>query len=124
MRFVGKECGFPRFLPSQCKLMWIVSSKGCREFGLASTLVLTVAKKVHNKANYLFAELMIIVSFLKLTENIQQLRSRKQTVVNVFITLDFLAKNFNELMEGFERMIPLLNLLKQRSFFSRAMKRI
>jgi hypothetical protein len=123
VRFVGKECGFPRLLPSQCELIWIILSKGCREFGLASTLVLTVAEKVHNKANYLFAELMIIVSMLKLVKNIQQLRSRKQIVVNIFITFDFLAKSFDELVEGFERMIPLLSLLEQRSFLSRAMKR-
>jgi hypothetical protein len=124
VRFVGKECGFPRLLPSQCKLIWIILSKGCREFRLASTSVFTVAEKVHNKANYLFAELMIIVSMLKLTENIQQLRSRKQIVVNVFITLDFSAKSFDELVEEFERMIPLLGLLEQRSFLSRAMKGI
>ncbi len=124
MRLIGKECRFSRFLPSQCKLIWIILSKGCREFRLASTLVLTVAEKVHNKANYLFAELMIIVSMLKLAKNIQQLISRKPIVVDVFTILYFLAKSFEELMEGFERMILLLSLLEQRSFLSRAMKLI
>jgi hypothetical protein len=123
VRFIGKECRFPRLLPSQCELIWIILSKGCREFRLASTLVLTVAEKVHNKANCLFAELMIIEPMLKLTENIQQLRSRKAIVVNVFITLNFKTKSFDELVEGFE-MIPLLNLLKQRSFLRRARESI
>jgi hypothetical protein len=124
VRFVGKECGFPRLLPSQCKLIWIFLSEGCREFGLASTLVLTVAKKVHNEANNLFAELMIIVSTLKLTENIQQLRSRKPIVVYVFTILYFLAKSFEELMEGFERMVAFLSLLEPRSLLTRAMESI
>lgn len=118
MRLVSKECRFPRLLPSQCKLIWIILSKGCREFRLASTLVLTVAEKVHNEANYLFAELMIIVSMLKLVKNLLQLRSRNKIVVDIFITLNFLAKSFDELLEGFERMLEL------RSFVSRARERI
>jgi hypothetical protein len=94
------------------------------EFRLASTLVLTVAKKVHNEANYLFAELMIIVSMLKLVKNILQLRSRNKIVVDIFITINFLEKSFDELLEGFERMIWLLSLLELRSFVSRARERI
>ncbi len=92
--------------------MRIIFSKGCREFRLASTLVLTVAKKVHNEANYLFAELMIIVSMLKLTKNVQQLRSRKKIVVDVFITLNFSAKSFDKLVKGFEMMVQFISLLE------------
>jgi hypothetical protein len=61
---------------------------------------------------------------LKLVKNILQLRSRNKIVVDIFITINFLEKSFDELLEGFERMIWLLSLLELRSFVSRARERI
>jgi hypothetical protein len=61
---------------------------------------------------------------LKLVKNILQLRSRNKIVVDIFITINFLEKSFDELLEGFERMIWLLSFLELRSFVSRARERI
>ncbi len=84
MGLVCKKCGLPNLLPPPCKLFGEFFGKSCCKLRLSPSLVLAVAEEVDDEAHCLFAELMIIVFFLKLTKNIQQLRRMKELIVGIF----------------------------------------
>lgn len=84
MGLVCKKCGLPNLLPPPCKLAGKLFGKSCYKLRLSPTLVLAITEEVDNETDCLLAELMIVVSVLKLTKNIQQLRRMKELIVGIF----------------------------------------
>ncbi len=105
MGLVCKKCGFPNLLPPPCKLAGKLFGKICCKLSLRPTLVLTIAKEVDNETDCLLAELMIIVSFLKLTKNIQQLRRKEKLIVGIFLSLYFKTDSLDKLLKRTKRMM-------------------
>ena len=84
MGLVSKKCGLPNLLPPPCKLAGKLFGKSCYKLRLSPTLVLAITEEVDNETDCLLAELMIVVSVLKFTENIQQLRRKEKLIVGIF----------------------------------------